>query len=266
MHNQIVAVKNLCKTVNNPAGSLAILQDVDLVIQQGEWLSLLGPSGSGKSTLLHIIAGLEPASSGSVQIAGKELTKLNPDERTSWRGKKIGVVTQSFHLMELLSAAENVALPLTILGESWSRALRGAQEMLRYVGLGSRLNHYPPQLSGGEQQRVAIARAIIHQPMLLVADEPTGNLDRGNSEMVIELFTKLVRDYSIALLMVTHDESIAQRSDRILRMRDGKILQSISNNNSAFADPNSLAANSQSISADATKLNDTYLGNRLVLS
>ena len=204
------------------AGSeVTVLDELALTVRRGERVAIVGPSGSGKTTLLLVLTGLEQANEGSVRIDGESLEALDDDGRADLRRERIGIVFQSFHLIPSLTAAENVALPLDIAGRSGGRDR--ATDMLGRVGLASRVDHYPMQLSGGEQQRVAIARALVHEPGLLVADEPTGNLDEQSGEAIIELLFTLNREAGTTLVLVTHDLDLAARCDRTLRLHDGRL-------------------------------------------
>jgi len=218
----IVQVVGLTKQVPMGDRSLTILHPLDLVVEAGQAVAVLGASGSGKSTLLGLLAGLDAPSAGKVYLDGTDLFALSEDERAALRGKSIGFVFQSFQLLPGLTALENVMLPLELAGMSNSRAL--ALEILERVGLSERLEHYPRQLSGGEQQRVAIARAFVMRPRLLMADEPTGNLDTETGARVIDLLFDLNREHGTTLLLVTHDEVLAARCARRLRLVAG-VLQ-----------------------------------------
>src|SRR3954467_15961551 len=198
-----------------------ILKDIDLHIGAGEAVGLVGPSGSGKSTLLMVAAGLERPDTGSVRVAGQDLNALDEDGLARFRGRHVGIVFQSFHLIPTMTALENVAVPLELAGET--DAARRAAEELASVGLGERLHHYPTQLSGGEQQRVALARALAPDPAILVADEPTGNLDETTGKQIVDLLFTKHAERGMTLVLVTHDTSLAQRSDRVVRLRSGKI-------------------------------------------
>jgi len=205
------------------ASRVHILRGVSLTVGRGEAIGLVGPSGSGKSTLLMTAAGLERADSGAVRIAGEDITRLSEDRLAEFRGRRIGIVFQAFHLIPTMTALENVAVPLELAGEA--DAFARAAEELKAVGLGARLDHYPGQLSGGEQQRVAIARALAPHPAILVADEPTGNLDEETGEDIIRLLFTLKRDRGTTLLLVTHDLELAERCDRIVRLKNGHIVE-----------------------------------------
>jgi len=198
-----------------------ILREIELAVMPGEVVAVVGASGSGKSTLLAILAGLDTPTAGTVQLAGEDLFALDEDARAELRGRKVGFVFQSFQLLPSLTALENVMLPLELAGRE--DAEDAAREILARVGLGERLQHYPKHLSGGEQQRVALARAFVVRPKLLLADEPTGSLDAESGEAVIELLFQLNRESGTTLVMVTHDEHLAQRCTRIVRLVAGRI-------------------------------------------
>ena len=206
-----------------PSGGklLTILDDVRLDVRRGEFVAVLGPSGSGKSTLLALMAGLDHPSSGEVRLDGERIDGLSEDRLALLRRHKVGFVFQSFQLLANLTARENVQLPLELLGER--HAPRRAEELLRAVGLDERGHHYPSQLSGGEQQRVALARAFAPRPALLLADEPTGNLDGATGAVVLDLLTGLRAEYGATLVLVTHDPAVAERADRRIHLRDGRI-------------------------------------------
>ena len=215
-------VKNLHVSLPSLAGDIHILKGIDLSVKKGEAIGLTGPSGSGKSTLLMTLAGLELPSSGSVVMNGHCLSDMDEDALARFRRKNIGIVFQSFHLIPTLTAFENVTLPLELAGMGVDY-LETAEAALANVGLAHRLDHYPGQLSGGEQQRVALARAVIAQPPVLLADEPTGNLDQSNGSQIMDLIFGLKNSLNVTLIMVTHDMSLAQRCDRIISLRDGVI-------------------------------------------
>ncbi len=218
----VISLTDLNLTLSGNAGSVDILKGISLSVQKGETLGLIGPSGSGKSSLLMIMAGLENASSGVVSVMGEDFTKLNEDQMARFRRDHMGVVFQSFHLIPTMTSLENVATPLELAGDK--QAFSKAETELRAVGLGERLNHYPAQLSGGEQQRVALARAAAPRPEILLADEPTGNLDSTNGRSIMELLFELRDRHGSTLVLVTHDEGLADRCDRIIQLRDGKIF------------------------------------------
>ena len=220
MQDQIVLeAKNVSKTVSSPDGSLTILADVSLSVRTAETLAIVGASGAGKSTLLALLAGLDSPSTGRVFIAGVDLTELDEDGRAAIRGKHVGFVFQSFHLIPSLTAIENVMLPLELAGRRDAR--QAAQVALDQVGLSARIAHYPKQLSGGEQQRVAIARAFVTRPAVLFADEPTGNLDTATGLRITDLLFELNRNSGSTLVLVTHDRDLARRCSRVLELDAG---------------------------------------------
>jgi len=216
-----IAVKNLGKRVSDATGELTILHDVDLTVQAGETLAIVGASGSGKSTLLGILAGLDLPTSGTVELENTDIFQLTEDGRAVFRQQNVGFVFQSFQLLPHLTALENVMLPLELRGEA--RASEKAKAMLERVGLSARLRHYPKYMSGGEQQRVALARAFVCEPPLLLADEPTGALDAATGAAVIELMFALNRERGSTLVLVTHDLSIAARCGRTVTMNAGRL-------------------------------------------
>ncbi len=218
----IIEVCGLAKSVPNGDMQLAILQHIDLTVMPGDALAIVGASGSGKSTLLGLLAGLDVPSSGNVRIDGEELFELDEDGRAALRARLLGFVFQSFQLLPALNALENVMLPLELAGRANAAVLAGA--MLERVGLAERLRHYPRTLSGGEQQRVALARAFVMRPKLLMADEPTGNLDATTGASIIELLFQLNAEAGTTLLLVTHDESLAARCGRQIRLAAGRIV------------------------------------------
>jgi len=215
----MIELTNLAQRYAVADGEITVLNQLNLSVQSRERVAIIGPSGSGKSTLLLILTGLESPSDGQVNIAGQSLSSLTIDQRADLRREYIGIVFQSFHLIPSLTARENVALPLEIGGQKNSR--QRAITMLDKVGLAERSNHYPAQLSGGEQQRVAMARALVHEPELIVADEPTGNLDEKTGDFIMQLLFDLNRDTGATLLLVTHDQKLAARCDRTLQLEDG---------------------------------------------
>lgn len=221
----ILEVHHLTKSVGQGTQQLTILTGVDLVVKPAETIALIGESGSGKSTLLAIMAGLDDGSSGEVNLLGQPLHQLNEESRAALRAAHVGFVFQSFMLVPTLNALENVQLPALLRGESDRQSRQQAHELLTQLGLGERLRHLPAQLSGGEQQRVALARAFSGRPRLLFADEPTGNLDRQTGDRIADLLFSLNRDYGTTLMLVTHDEQLAARCDRQLRLCDGKIQE-----------------------------------------
>ena len=222
MSDPIISVEHVFKSVTDSTGTLDILRDIDFVLNARETVAIVGASGSGKSTLLSIIAGLDTPSRGAVRLAGHDLFAINEDQRAALRAQKLGFVFQSFQLLGNLTALENVMLPLELGGRRDAR--RAATEMLARVGLSERLGHYPKVLSGGEQQRVALARAFVVKPAVLLADEPTGSLDFGTGEKVMELMFDLNRELGTTLVLVTHDRAIAARCARCITVEAGQIL------------------------------------------
>ncbi len=218
----MIQVDNLSKSFHLGTESVKILDSLNLAIPEKTTSAILGKSGSGKSTLLSILAGLDRPDEGKVNISQQQILNFNDDELTLFRAKNIGIVFQQFHLMSSLTALENVMIPLEIL--KIPEASKKARELLEKVGLGHRINHYPSQLSGGESQRVALARAIIHNPKVIFADEPSGNLDEETGEVVMNLLFDLVKTEGLTLVLVTHDEELAKRCDKIFRLHLGKML------------------------------------------
>ena len=221
MSEPIIAVEHVTKQVQDSTGTLTILHDINFTLKARESAAIVGASGSGKSTLLAIIAGLDTPTHGTVRMDGVDLFVIDEDARAAVRAARLGFVFQSFQLLGNLNALENVMLPLELQGRRDARAL--ATEMLRRVGLGERLRHYPKVLSGGEQQRVALARAFVVRPAVLLADEPTGSLDHATGETVMQLMFELNREAGTTLVLVTHDRSIAARCDRQLRIEAGRL-------------------------------------------
>jgi putative ABC transport system ATP-binding protein len=221
MQDKAIALQDVDLSLGRGAARVHILKGMSLEIGRGEAVGLVGPSGSGKSTLLMTMAGLERPDSGRVVVDGTDLAGLDEDALARFRGRRIGIVFQSFHLVPTMTALENVALPLELAGED--DAFARAEAEMQAVGLGHRLHHYPAQLSGGEQQRVAIARAIVPNPAILVADEPTGNLDEKTGQSIIDLLFALKRDRGATLVLVTHDINLARLCDRTVRLRSGRI-------------------------------------------
>jgi len=220
-----VVLRGVNLTLGRGAARVHILRDIDLNIGRGEAVGLLGPSGSGKSTLLMVMTGLERPDSGSVMVAGEDLSRLDEDALARFRGGTIGVVFQAFHLIPTMTALENVAVPLELAGVG--DALACAERELTAMGLSERAQHYPAELSGGEQQRVALARALAPNPAIVVADEPTGNLDETTGRDIIELLFRGRRERATTLVLVTHDPALATRCDRVLRMHSGRIDSSV---------------------------------------
>ncbi len=219
----VLIARGIGKTVKSGESDLVILREIDLAVTPGEAVAVVGASGSGKSTLLAILAGLDTPSAGEVHIDGASLFSLDEDQRAELRGRSVGFVFQSFQLLPALTALENVMLPLELALNDDAEAL--AADMLRRVGLGERLQHYPKHLSGGEQQRVALARAFVVRPKLLFADEPTGSLDAESGAAVIRLLFDMNHEYGTTLILVTHDEQLAARCPRMLRLAAGRIVQ-----------------------------------------
>jgi putative ABC transport system ATP-binding protein len=218
----MIKLSNVSKVVRSGAEDLTILDNVSLEIPDGEFVAITGASGSGKSTLLGLIAGLDAPSSGGIFIDGDEVTKMSEDQLATLRSGKIGFVFQSFHLIPSLTAFENVLIPMEILGLKDARP-RAAQ-LLVDVDLTNRGHHYPTELSGGEQQRIAIARAFANSPKILLADEPTGNLDSKNGQHIFDLMTELHRQNNVTLVLVTHDQFLADKAQRQIRLKDGRVL------------------------------------------
>jgi putative ABC transport system ATP-binding protein len=216
-----IALSRVNLSLGRGAARVHILKDISIDVERGEAVGLVGPSGSGKSTLLMVTAGLERPDTGSVQVAGQDLGALDEDGLARFRGRHIGIVFQSFHLIPTMTALENVAVPLELAGDGDAHAR--AEHELAAVGLAERLHHYPAQLSGGEQQRVALARALAPNPAILVADEPTGNLDENTGRQIIDLLFAGHADRNTTLVLVTHDPVLARRCDRVVRLRSGRI-------------------------------------------
>lgn len=225
MTSSILAARNLSKVVSSAEGELTILHDLDLELSKGDSLAIVGASGSGKSTLLGLLAGLDLPSGGAVLLAGKNLGELDEDQRARLRAEHVGFVFQSFQLLDSLNALENVMLPLEL--EGHADAHQRARALLERVGLGQRLTHYPRQLSGGEQQRVAIARAFAAEPDVLFADEPTGNLDSHTGERISDLLFQLNQERGTTLVLVTHDERLAHRCQRLIRLEAGHLIDRV---------------------------------------
>ncbi|WP_296270618.1 ABC transporter ATP-binding protein [Pseudomonas sp. UBA6323] len=225
MTSSILAARNLSKVVSSAEGELTILHDLDLELSKGDSLAIVGSSGSGKSTLLGLLAGLDLPSGGAVLLAGNNLSELDEDQRARLRAEHVGFVFQSFQLLDSLNALENVMLPLELEGHADAR--QRARALLERVGLGQRLTHYPRQLSGGEQQRVAIARAFAAEPDVLFADEPTGNLDSHTGERISDLLFQLNQERGTTLVLVTHDERLAHRCQRLIRLEGGHLIDRV---------------------------------------
>jgi putative ABC transport system ATP-binding protein len=216
-----ILISNVNLSLGTGAARVHILKDISLSVASGEAIGLIGPSGSGKSTLLMVMAGLERPDSGEVVVNGTPFNALDEDALARFRGRQVGIVFQSFHLIPTMTALENVAVPLEL--ASVPDATKRAAQELASVGLGDRLHHYPTQLSGGEQQRVALARALAPDPAILVADEPTGNLDEATGKQIVDLLFTKHAERGMTLVLVTHDTSLAQRCDRVVRLRSGRV-------------------------------------------
>lgn len=220
---KILKVEHLEKTYSSGSKKLTVLHDISFDIEERETFAIVGPSGSGKTTLLGLCAGLDRADAGKIELCGTELSSLTEDERAVLRNRNVGFVFQDFQLLPTLTALENVAVPLELQGVKDASQI--SKELLEKVGLGDRFHHYPSQLSGGEQQRVAVARAFSNKPLILFADEPTGNLDAETGEKVIELLFDLNKEHGTTLVIVTHDLELAQKTQRILRLKGGRIIE-----------------------------------------
>ncbi|GHA27971.1 ABC transporter ATP-binding protein [Salinimicrobium marinum] len=219
---KILNVHHLGKSYSSGSKNLTVLHDISFDIEEGESFSIVGPSGSGKTTLLGLCAGLDQPDTGSIDLCGTNLSKLSEDERALLRNRNVGFVFQDFQLLPTLTALENVAVPLELRGAK--NASKAGKELLEKVGLGDRIHHYPSQLSGGEQQRVAVARAFSNSPSILFADEPTGNLDAATGEIIVKLLFELNKEAGTTLVIVTHDLELAQKTQRILKLKGGRIL------------------------------------------
>ncbi len=219
----VLRARHLSKRYSGGPQTVDVLSDVDLQLRRGETLAITGASGSGKSTLLHLLGGLDAADSGSIEVCGADWRALNPAQQGQWRNRHIGFVYQFHHLLPEFSALDNVMMPLRIRRMPVAEALPRAAALLEQVGLVQRLRHRPAELSGGERQRVALARALVTEPALLLADEPTGNLDAESAEQVFALLQRMSRQHASAMVLVTHDQSLAARCDRMLRLQHGKL-------------------------------------------
>ncbi|MEC9267642.1 ABC transporter ATP-binding protein [Pacificispira sp.] len=218
---EMIALRDVHLTLGSLAGDVNILHGVDLSVMRGETVSVVGPSGSGKTSMLMIVAGLEQATAGQVVVGGQDFGALDEDGLARFRRDNLGIVFQNFHLVPTMTAVENVAIPLELAGRR--DAAERAAAVLDQVGLGQRLRHYPGQLSGGEQQRVALARAFAAEPKLILADEPTGNLDADTGAQIVDLMFSLARDHDTTLMLITHDSTLAAACDRRVEMRDGRL-------------------------------------------
>lgn len=221
--SKVLKVSTVSKTYSSGSKELTVLDDISFNVEQGETFSIVGPSGSGKTTLLGICAGLDLPDSGTVTLCSKNLNELNQDESAALRNEQVGFIFQNFQLLPTLTALENVSVPLELQGDS--KAASKSKTLLEKVGLGDRLNHYPSQLSGGEQQRVALARAFSNRPSILFADEPTGNLDEETGEKVIQLLFELNQQAGTTLVIITHDMELAERTQKILKLKGGRVQE-----------------------------------------
>ena len=220
----MIVVRNLVKTIRNGAHQVEIIRDISFDVPDQQFVAIMGPSGSGKSTLLGLLAGLDWPTSGEIALDGVDITKLSEDEMAALRGRKLGFVFQAYHLVPTLTAVENVMLPMEMLGDGSNGASSRADYLLESVGLLERRDHYPAQLSGGEQQRVALARAFMMKPSILFADEPTGNLDSVNGKHILDLLLRLNKEQGTTLVLVTHDQTLASHADRHILLADGRIV------------------------------------------
>jgi|TARA_B110000014_G_scaffold126625_1_gene87201 putative ABC transport system ATP-binding protein len=218
----LIEISGLIKTLHGGGHKVEILKSIDLTIPTGQFIAITGHSGSGKTTLLSLIAGLDAPTDGKINIDGQDITKLNEDELALLRGNRFGFIFQNFHLIPTLTALENVVLSLEL--NNTPGATKKSEDLLSKVGLGDRLNHYPAQLSGGEQQRLSIARAFVNEPDIILADEPTGNLDSKNSDHIMNLIQELHQIKQATIILVTHESQVANQSQRILTLEDGKII------------------------------------------
>jgi putative ABC transport system ATP-binding protein len=224
MNNAILSLRGVTKSIDTGTHRVDILRGIDLEIARGEFVAVMGASGSGKSTLLGLLAGLDSPTSGSIQLDGTEISRLSEDQLADLRGRQIGFVFQSYNLIPTLTAEENVLLPAELAGEDGAEAADRARLLLDTVGLADRRDHYPVQLSGGEQQRVALARAFMRKPPVLLADEPTGNLDSATGRQVLELLVRLNRQEGATLVLVTHDRDLTDQAGRIITLKDGLVV------------------------------------------
>lgn len=222
---KILSIQNLKKSYSSGSKELTVLEDISFDIEENQTFAIVGPSGSGKTTLLGLCAGLDQPDSGSIELCGTLLNDLNEDQRALLRNEKVGFVFQDFQLIPTLTALENVSVPLELRGDKG--AVKSGKKLLEKVGLGDRFDHYPSQLSGGEQQRVALARAFSNQPAILFADEPTGNLDEETGKKVVDLLMELNEESGTTLVIVTHDMELAKKTQRILRLKGGRVLDTV---------------------------------------
>ena len=227
MQKAIIEIKDVWKTYHIGDNVVHALRDLNLTVNKGEFLAIMGPSGSGKSTSMNMVGCLDIPTKGSIYLDGKDISKMRESDLAQIRGKKIGFIFQKFNLINTLTAKENVMLPMTFQGKSLSERQKKAEELLKLVDLQERMDHKPSELSGGQQQRVAIARALANEPDLILADEPTGNLDTKTGENVMGFLEKLHKEKGTTIVMVTHDEEVAEHADRIEYLRDGEIVKSL---------------------------------------
>lgn len=221
----LIQVRNLSKTYKRGNEKIEVLKNLNLDINQGEFVSFMGPSGSGKTTLLNLLGGLDVPTSGSVRIGDAEITSLSGKQLTSWRARHVGFIFQLYNLIPVLTAFQNVELPLLLTKLSKQERKKHVEAALSIVGLGNRLHHYPRQLSGGQEQRVAIARAIVSDPSFLLCDEPTGDLDRSSANEILDLLSRLIQEFNKTILMVTHDPIAAERSKKVLHLEKGVLIE-----------------------------------------
>jgi putative ABC transport system ATP-binding protein len=221
----LVEIQDLCKSYFRGNQSIPVLRDINLIIPEGEFMALMGPSGSGKTTLLNVIAGIDQVDSGSIRIAGTDITRLEEMELARWRSRHIGFIFQFYNLLPVLTAFENIELPLLLTNLSRKERRHHVETALKVVGLEDRKDHYPKELSGGQQQRVAIARAVITDPTIIVADEPTGDLDKNSAKEILELMEGLNRESGKTIIMVTHDPRAAQTAHRLVYLDKGVLRQ-----------------------------------------
>lgn len=223
----LVTIRNLSKSYKRGSQTIPVLKDISIEVETGEFLSLMGPSGSGKTTLLNLIAGIDNADSGSLEVGGVDISQLNESQLSKWRSTHVGFIFQFYNLIPVLNAMENVQLPLLLTSLGRAERKQHAESALEAVGLSDRMDHFPSQLSGGQQQRVAIARAIVTDPIILVADEPTGDLDKKSATEVMDLLQQLNESFEKTIIMVTHDPRAAQRSKRTLYLDKGVLADSL---------------------------------------
>ena len=225
MSNSLIKITNIKRDFALGNEIVYVLKGIDLEIKKGEYVALMGPSGSGKSTLMNLLGCLDTPTSGSYILNGKDVSQMQDDELADIRNKEIGFIFQTFNLLPRTTALDNVALPMIYAGHSKSERTTRATEVLKQVNLADRMDHQPNQLSGGQRQRVAIARALVNKPSIILADEPTGNLDKKNSQIVFDIFQELAQEFKQTLLIVTHDNEFAARTTRIIEMEDGQIIR-----------------------------------------